>query len=78
MIHQSYNLASDFKRGPSFWASMMLPAILSLPFMKAVCGFRLPEAMASKSSSDTVMVTSGLPLGLPSNTAGVFRSKAAM
>lgn len=55
-----YNLASVLSRGASFCVSIMLPAIFSLPFMNAACGFSLPRAMSTISSSATVRVVSTL------------------
>ena len=47
----------------------MLPFTFNFPFMKSCCGFDLPVAIATRSSSDTVMLQSGLPaLGGPTAT----------
>uniref|UniRef100_A0A2M4DEF4 Uncharacterized protein n=1 Tax=Anopheles darlingi TaxID=43151 RepID=A0A2M4DEF4_ANODA len=70
-----YSFASVLSSGASFWASIMLPVIFSLPFMKAVCGCSLPSASSTMSPSAIVMVVSALPpWTAPSYTLAFFRS----
>ena len=45
---------------------MMLPLTLSLPDMKAFWPLTLPSARSMNVSSERLMVTSALPLALPS------------
>ncbi len=61
----------------SFWLSMMLPAILSLPLMNAFMGSSLPLKRLTKSASDMVRVQSALGLAAPAYTDPLpfFRSK---
>lgn len=73
-----YSLASVFSNGTSFCVSIMFPVILSFPFINASCGFSLPRAMSTKSSSDTVSVVSTLTLfsAGPSYNFKFFKSMA--
>lgn len=77
-LQQYYNLASVFSSGTNFCVSIILPVILSFPFINATCGLSLPSAISTISESATVSVVSALtPFGAPSYTVPLLQSSAA-
>lgn len=71
-------MASVLSSGANFCANIIFPAIFSLPFMNADCGFNFPNARSTISASATVRVVSALPSGAPSCTLAFFKSSAGI
>jgi hypothetical protein len=62
------------RTAPSFDASIMFPFVLTAPVKNAVCAVVFPSAMSTNVSSDRMIVTSGLRLGLNDFASPFFTS----